>query len=85
MSPAEDPPSGGTVDEQLRSAAWKVAKAVALDEWQKGSADTTQMLICASRAVDAALAVAVERAATFCARSPLCLGSAPRHSGRPNA
>lgn len=42
--------------EQLRSKAWSVAKPAALHEWSKGSSDTTQMLMAASRAVDAALA-----------------------------
>ena len=64
----------GRVPEPLRSKAWKVAKLAALDEWARGSADTTQMLMAASRAVDAALAVAVSQAADLCARSPLCLG-----------
>jgi len=45
-----------TVPEHIRSVAWATAKPVALEEWNKGSADTTQMLIAASRALDAALA-----------------------------
>jgi hypothetical protein len=31
-------------NEAVRSAAWKIAKDAALEKWQTGSADTTQML-----------------------------------------
>lgn len=41
--------------ESVRSRAWAAAKKVALEQWQNGSADTTQMLIAASRGLDAAL------------------------------
>lgn len=43
------------VSEAIRSMAWAAAKPVALEEWANGSSDTTQMLTCVSRALDAAL------------------------------
>ena len=49
-----------TITENIRSAAWAAAKPAALDAWANGSADTTQMLIAASRAVDAALETVTE-------------------------
>ncbi len=48
------------MNEALRSSCWAVAKPVALSEWQRGSADTTQMLISASRGLDEALRVVIQ-------------------------
>lgn len=39
--------------EAVRSETWRKAKAAALEKWQTGSADTTQMLMCVNAALEA--------------------------------